>query len=296
MKNKFLALILIISIFPFSVKSQILLSDSVGKSPLGYLGFDGNSITVKPQKTISEKGKNLFPLILTKSALCLIYLSEIRTEAHVMEEKDIMYSCSDSVNKLNKTGSLLKDNNMVSLFKVKDPEDMIFVTLNQDVFMATEVDQGKLSFFKLNINTKYYEGNACLSPDGESLYFVSSRNGGYGGKDIYGSEKRSDGTWSEPYNLGSKINTAFDEESPFLMGDGVTLYFSSKGHDSFGGFDIFTSTLSDEGYWSETENIGFLINTESNELNYVSDSYGKIGYFASDQDTLNQFDIFMVNY
>ncbi len=95
------------------------------------------------------------------------------------------------------------------------------------------------------INTENWETHACLSPDNNTLYFVSDRPGGYGGRDIWKSEKIR-GEWAEPENLGSTINTPFDEDAPYMLPDGFTLYFASQGHENMGGFDIFISTISSD--------------------------------------------------
>lgn len=131
------------------------------------------------------------------------------------------------------------------------------------------------------INSKYWETHACLSPDGNTLYFVSNRPGGYGGRDIYQCEKLASGKWAPAVNLGPKINTEYDEESPFIIADGVTLYFASKGHESMGGFDIFTSTLSEDGFWSTPENFGYPINTTDDDVFYVPTKDEKDAYYAS---------------
>jgi outer membrane protein OmpA-like peptidoglycan-associated protein/Tol biopolymer transport system component len=131
------------------------------------------------------------------------------------------------------------------------------------------------------INSKGWETHACLSPDGNTLYFVSDRSGGFGGLDIWQSEKLANGNWSEAVNAGSKINTEYDEESPFMLADGVTLYFSSKGHESMGGFDIFIATQSDDGYWSAPENIGYPINTTDDDVFYVPMQDEKHAFYSS---------------
>jgi outer membrane protein OmpA-like peptidoglycan-associated protein/Tol biopolymer transport system component len=131
------------------------------------------------------------------------------------------------------------------------------------------------------INSKYRESHACLSADGNTIYFTSNRPGGYGGLDIYKCEKLANGKWSKAVNLGPKINTEYDEESPFILPDGVTLYFASKGHESMGGFDIFTVTQSDDGLWSTPENIGFPINTTDDDVFYVPTKDEKHAYYAS---------------
>ena len=131
----------------------------------------------------------------------------------------------------------------------------------------------------LNINTKSNETFATYSPDGNMILFVSDRPGGQGGKDIYKSDKQSDGSWGQAENLGELINTQYDEESPFLADDGKTLYFSSRAHDNMGGYDIFYS-IYDNGIWSSPRNIGFPINTTLDDL-YFSKITGNAAIYAS---------------
>jgi outer membrane protein OmpA-like peptidoglycan-associated protein len=131
------------------------------------------------------------------------------------------------------------------------------------------------------INTKAKETHACLSPDGNTLYFTSDRKGGLGGMDIYSSEKKANGSWSLPVNLGKSVNSIFDEDAPFMHSDGVTLYYSSQGHESMGGFDIFTSTLAENGLWSSSDNIGSPINTTDDDLFYFPSADQKHAYYSS---------------
>ncbi len=135
------------------------------------------------------------------------------------------------------------------------------------------------------INTSYFESSASLSADGNKLYFVSEREGkksGAQGKgDIYVSERISKTTWGEPKNLGSIINTPDDEISVFIHPDGKTLFFSSKGHLSIGGLDIFMSKLQDNGSWSKPENLGYPINTIDDDLHFILSTDGKTAYYSS---------------
>lgn len=132
-----------------------------------------------------------------------------------------------------------------------------------------------------NINTKHWEPSAFISADGNTLYFTSNRPGGYGGRDLYTSTKSSDGDWGNATNMGPVINTPFDEDAPYIHPDGVTLAFSSNGHNTMGGFDIFTSTLSYDGTWSNPENIGYPINTTDDDIFYMTSPDGKKAYFSS---------------
>lgn len=134
------------------------------------------------------------------------------------------------------------------------------------------------------INTKAWETHACLSPDGRTLYFTSNRKGGFGGRDIYKCNKQADGTWGKAKNIGRKINTAGDEDSPFVVEDssGTTLYFSSNGHQSIGGFDVFYSKLAGgEDSWENPENIGYPINTTDDDVFFVPTADRKYAYYSS---------------
>ena len=138
-----------------------------------------------------------------------------------------------------------------------------------------------------NINTSKRETHASLSSDGNYLYFTSDRKGGFGGLDIYVSKKEENGTWGTAKNLGKNINTAFDEESPCIHPDGKTLYFSSKGHNTLGGFDIFFSTAKKAGSWQKAVNMGYPVNTTENELYYFPSADGLRGYFTLSSGNVN---------
>jgi len=138
-----------------------------------------------------------------------------------------------------------------------------------------------LMFDPKDLNTKYWEPHCTISPDGSTMYFVSSRPGGYGGRDIYRMTRKSDGKWGEPKNLGPEINTAYDEDSPFISVDGKNLYFSSNGPKSMGGFDIFISILDNSDNWSTPKNLGYPINSCGEDLYYTTTIDGYKGYFTS---------------
>jgi outer membrane protein OmpA-like peptidoglycan-associated protein len=130
------------------------------------------------------------------------------------------------------------------------------------------------------VNSKFHESSASFSPDGRTLYFVSDRDGGIGGRDIWLSKKETNGIWSSPVNLGAVVNTKLDEEGVFLHPDGITLYFSSKGHNGLGGYDIYRSVLS-KGAWGVPENLGAPLNSKEDDVYFVMEANGKVGYFAS---------------
>ena len=140
---------------------------------------------------------------------------------------------------------------------------------------------GNLTAFGSDINSKYWEPSACISPDGNTLYFVSDRPGGFGGRDLYSSKKLPNGNWGLSVNMGSKINTPFDEESPFVTADNAYLYFSTKGHNSMGGFDIVYTRLYEDGTTDSITNIGYPANSPDDDLYFVVSSDSKRAYYAS---------------
>lgn len=132
-----------------------------------------------------------------------------------------------------------------------------------------------------NINTKHQETSLCLSADGNTMYFASDRPGGLGGLDIYVSRRGADGDWGEAELLQGPINTAYDDDAPFLAYDGKTLYFSSKGHNTMGGYDIFKSTISESGELQEPVNLGYPINGPDDDAHLVLTYDNRKGYFVS---------------
>ncbi len=131
------------------------------------------------------------------------------------------------------------------------------------------------------INTSSHESAAALSYDGNELFFISDKEGGVGGKDIYVSRwnaKKDD--WNEAQNLGAIVNSPYDEDGVFLHPDGKTLYFSSQGHNSMGGNDIFYSEK-ENGVWSKPVNIGYPINTPDDDVFFVVAADGRTAYYSS---------------
>ena len=135
--------------------------------------------------------------------------------------------------------------------------------------------------FQNKVNSSYLETSACMDLNKNMVFFVSDRDGGLGGKDLWMIKKLDNGSWSLPQNLGEPINTEYDEESPYFHSDGKTLYFSSKGHSSIGGLDIFKSELDKELNWSSPKNMGYPINTVNDDLSFVPSVTGNRAYFSS---------------
>jgi len=131
------------------------------------------------------------------------------------------------------------------------------------------------------VNSSYWDSQPAVTPDGNTLYFVSNRPGGLGGYDIWKTTLNSDGEWSKPENLGPGINTPFDENTPFVHPDGKTLYFSSNGWPGMGKMDIFLSRAQADGKWGPPVNIGYPINTFNEETGLMVTPDGATGMFSS---------------
>lgn len=133
-----------------------------------------------------------------------------------------------------------------------------------------------------NINSTSWESSACVSPDKKTLYFSSDRPGGMGGSDIYMAERDDQNNWIKVKNLGPNVNTPNDEDAPYIHPDGRTLFFSSKGHENMGGYDIFMSTFDRAtNSFNKTENIGYPISTADDDIFFNCSTDGKTGYFSS---------------
>jgi len=149
-----------------------------------------------------------------------------------------------------------------------------------------------LPFPAKSLNTNRNDIDASISFNEEFLYFSSDRRGGFGGFDIYRLRKLPDGTWSKPINLGEKINSQNDEISPFIGLDNKTLYFSSNGASSIGGFDIFVSQVNSINEWLEPKNMGMPINSTDDDLSYSTTANGTKGIYSSDRKENTHHDIY----
>jgi flagellar motor protein MotB/tetratricopeptide (TPR) repeat protein len=142
------------------------------------------------------------------------------------------------------------------------------------------------------VNSPSWESTPSINADGNLLFFTSNRQGGNGGKDLWYSILNAKGIWNYPVNLGKTINTDGDEMSPFIHFDGKTLYYASNGLPGMGGFDIFMTRMNEDSTWSEPRNLGYPINTSSDETGLVIDAAGQKAYFSSKRDSKNGKDIF----
>lgn len=143
------------------------------------------------------------------------------------------------------------------------------------------------------LNTEYHESSACFSSDLNTIYFISDRPGGYGGKDVYKSTRIKGNKWNEPENLGPNVNTPYDETTPYIHPSGTDLYFSSKGHNSMGGYDIFKAKNSN---WTSIENIGYPINDVGDDISFIPSMNYKTALYSSSRNHRTTKDIYQVEF
>ena len=148
--------------------------------------------------------------------------------------------------------------------------------------------------FNTQINSQDWETHGVLSPDGNEFYFVSDRIGK--NRDLFICRKMSNGKWDAPTNLGLIINTNGEEDSPFISPDGKKLFFSSTGHNSIGGFDVFYTEKDNSGNWTEPRNMGPSVNSIFDETFYFVNPDEKIAFFSSNRPSkYGDFDIYSLN-
>lgn len=183
------------------------------------------------------------------------------------------------------------DGRSLIIFKGSVNKGDLFLTTNDGFKWSEPKSLGP------NINSPKHESSACFSPDGNTIYFVSDRPGGVGGRDIWKSAwNEIKHEWSPAVNLGPTINTPYDEEGVFMHPDGKTLYFSSKGHNSIGGYDVFYSILNN-GQWSEPENMGIPINTPGDEAYFQMSTDGRVAYYSSyRKEGFGEKDIYRIDF
>jgi outer membrane protein OmpA-like peptidoglycan-associated protein len=209
----------------------------------------------------------------------LIFTSKRPTAEGYIQGDDLWFSDREGKSwshALNYGGTINSVNDEGSLYITPDGEYVYYVQCDTedglgdcDIYMARMDYNGKWQDIRNlgeSVNSKYWDSQPYVSPDGEYLYFASDRPGGYGGTDIWRSKRLRNGKWGKAQNLGPQINTGGDEKSPTLAPNGVDLFFSSNGHRGLGGMDLFRSILGKDDKWSPAVNIGQPFNSRSDDM------------------------------
>ncbi len=225
------------------------------------------------------------------SYLANIYLSEVK-DGEFAEAKPINFNINSKEENEEIVG-LTADGSQAIIYKEDFQKgSALFLSKIVDKRVDVPVELPK------SVNSKYTEIAASLSADGQRIYFASDRPDGYGGVDIYMCQKLPNGKWSQALNLGPTINTPFDEDFPNISPNGKTLYFSSKGHTSMGGYDIFKAEWNPaKQKFGAVRNIGYPINTPEDNMNFRVSKSGRFGYISAlRQDGHGDLDIYRVTF
>ncbi len=194
------------------------------------------------------------------------------------------------------------DINSISLAGISYDGNILFFQKKEkkraDIYFSEKRNNsfGLLQKLDANVNSKYLEGKIYINKKGDEIYFSSDRPGGYGGKDIYKVKKLGNNKWSKAINLGENINTSYDEDAPFVHSNSHTIYFSSKGHNTMGGYDIFKSKILENDKFELAENLSYPINTPQDNLYYVISDSENSAYLSSvKKSNPNYHEIFFID-
>ena len=220
-------------------------------------------------------------------------------EVFITERKDSIWtaarSLSDNVNgkKHDACVSVSPDGQKLIVYKSNhiSKGDLYFSDLKNGVWTEPVKFGGE-------INSNFFEPSATINSSENILIFSSDRPGGFGGLDLYISRLLPNGKWGKPENLGTNINTKYDEDAPFLQTDQRTLHFSSSGHNSIGGYDIFTTYYdSKDKSWTKPDNLGYPINTPDDDIYFSWNNEGTRAYFSSvREDTYGGQDLYVMDF
>jgi outer membrane protein OmpA-like peptidoglycan-associated protein/tetratricopeptide (TPR) repeat protein len=224
------------------------------------------------------------------------------SEKNRQEDFYLSYRMNGDWSKANSVGRPLNtlDNEGAQSLSA-DGQYMYFAACNRpdgygscDIYFSEKIRNSWSKPFNIGppVNTEAWESSPCISSDGKTLYFASSRRGGKGDIDIWKSELNDNGTWSDPKNLGDSINTSGKDLSPFIHQDNSTLYFTSDMWIGLGGYDIFLARKKRDGTWTTPVNLGYPINSEKNEIGLIVNAKGNLAMFSSDKTDGNGKDIF----
>jgi outer membrane protein OmpA-like peptidoglycan-associated protein/Tol biopolymer transport system component len=223
-----------------------------------------------------------FNPVLSADENVMVYMTALKFYNALKFAKKVDGKWTESI---NITPEIQSDGNQFATSLSKDGTQLflnIEDNFNSDIMFSSYQNGrwAKSELLNKNINTKFWESHASISPAGDALYFTSNRKGGFGDMDIYVSQKNQLGEWGEALNLGPAINTDLNEDHPFLSEDGKVLYFASQGHFNIGGYDIFKSEQMTDGTWAKPINLGYPLNTTDDDLFFFPSGNGKYGYQA----------------
>ena len=240
------------------------------------VSLDGTSLYFTSRRGWEDKSSEEFRDPMLNDYPEDIYVSYMDFEGEWTSPEKLAF-CDNQLNEA--TIAVSSDERKIYVYQdVSGGGDIYFSDFGDNKFGELEKLREK------NVNTEYWETHCTVTPDGQNMYFASDRPGGLGGRDIYRIVKLPNGEWSEAQNMGPGINTEFDEDSPYIAVNNNTLYYSSNGPTSMGGFDVFVSFRDEENVWSTPLNLGYPINSTGDDVFYTTTVDGLRGYLSSFRD------------
>ncbi len=260
-------------------------------------------------KNVNSEYPDYCPLISADEKVMIFTSRRPTTTGGQLNDEDLMYY--EDIYISRKTDSVWSDPQNIGP-PINTPFHDATVGLSpdgQELYIYKSDNGGDIYSCKLNgdkwsepkalpapINSKFRESSASISSDGNTLYFVSDRDKNTG-RDIYRSTKDKNGKWGDAEKLSDVVNTPYDEEGVFIHPDNKTLYFSSKGHNTMGGYDIFCTVLQPDSTWSKPKNLGFPINTPDDDVYFTMSGSGLHGYFSSVRpEGKGEKDIYLIDF
>jgi outer membrane protein OmpA-like peptidoglycan-associated protein len=260
--------------------------------------FPGEPRKEKLPPEINDEFSNYNPILSDHDSV-LYYMEELKFYDALMRSTNTDGKWSTPV---NLTPSIGSDGDHILVGASADGQTLFLYNYEGlragELYTTQHTDKGwsKIEKMNGNINTAYNETHASLSNDGKTLYFTSNRPGGQGGLDIYKSVPDGLGQWGPAVNLGPVVNTPFNEETPFMNSDDEILYFSSQGHLSMGGYDIFYALKTGDNKWHMPINMGAPISTTDDDLFYFPLEENVRGLMSRlEQPTSTGYDIYLYN-
>ncbi len=274
--------------------------NNYNKNGIKYQGEEKNDIKITNIGSNVNSLDREYAPVLHKAENVLLFTSRRKINGNKIANDLLPYEDIYVAKKIDNGWILLSDQNEIKKYlpanvntKKHDAsityslDGKTLYTYKKDAIWQSKFENDSWSNLeKLNDNvnaSKFNVPSVTLTPDGNTLFFVATRKDGIGEKDIYKSTKNANGDWEEPTLLSTNINTTKDEDGPYLTEDGKTLFFSSRGHTSMGGYDIFKSELVNNE-WSTPINLGIPINSPADDIFYISDSEQKNGFFSSSRE------------
>jgi len=280
------------------LKSDVLKEINYNTNGVKYLSEKVNNIFIENIGTQVNSIDREYAPVIHQSGEVILFTSRRKYKGNKLDKGDLMpYEDIYAAKKTEKGWTLLTDKTELKKYLPENvntkkhdasitysSDGNTIYTYKKDAIWQSSFNNGSWGLLKKLDETvnasKFNVPSVTISADGNSLFFVATRKDGIGGKDIYKSIKNSNGKWDAPILLSANINTKDDEDAPYLTTDGNTLYFSSTGHSSIGGYDIFKSELIN-GEWSPAQSLGIPFNSPADDIFYVVDKTNKNGFFSS---------------